>query len=169
MIHRSTLYLLAASLTLASLVCVTSLWFTYFMLVLPVGDLRLIANDFLHEGRAVILFKESAVLVLGLLVYTSIAMLAGSVFKSGLYFIFLWMWEAALPYLPLTLKYFCVTHYLHSLLPEQMAEQREFFEMLGEPASLTSCFCFIFGLSAAFIAICVILFQTRECHYKQAE
>jgi len=157
-----------AYLILSTLICIASLWITYFILALPCAGPRGVTADLFGQGRFVILARESLVLMLGLLVYGAVAMLAGSLFKAQLYMLFLWIWEGALPYLPSTLKFWTLTHYLHSLLPEQLLEQKKLFELLGEPASAALSWGVLLGVALLTIALAMVLFQSRECLYGES-
>jgi len=157
----------AAYLVLASGVCTVSLWVTYSIMSLSACGVGGTVSDLFGQGRFVILLKESFVLVFGLLAYGSVAMLMGSLFKSGFYALILLAWEAGLPYLPSTLKLWTVMYYLHSLLPERLTEQRKLFELLGEPASVGVSILVVGFVSLVFIGICMALFQFRECLYKE--
>jgi len=157
-----------AYLILSSLICIASLWITYFILALPHAGPRKVMADLFGQGRFVILARESLVLLLGLLVYGALAMLAGSLFKAQLYMLFLWFWEGALPYLPSTLKFWTLTHYLHSLLPERLLEKKELFELLGEPASRALSWGVLVGVALLLIALSMLLFQSRECLYGES-
>jgi len=158
---------LAAYLVMSTGVCVISLWLTYLILTAPVYGIPALMTDLFADGRFVSLLKESGVVFLALLAYGTIAMLMGSLFKSGAYAIVLLVWEAGLPYLPTPLKLWTVMHYLHSLLPERLTEQRPLFELLGEPASVALSLGVIGGVSAVFIVLCTLLFQLRECTYTE--
>ena len=159
-----TLGKLFAYLTLSSAVCIASLWLTYLLLMAPQGASGIV-RDLFAAGRFVILVKESLVLVLGLLVYGAIAMLMATLFKSGFYALFLLGWESALPYLPSAAKYWTIMHYLQSLLPERLTEQRKLFELLGEPAATWLCLAVIGGVSVVFIALCFVISSFQECLY----
>ena len=156
---------LGAYLTASSLICVGSLWLTYLALGLPGCGTNAVVNDLFHQGRAVILAKESAVLMLGLLAYGTLAMLIGNFFKNATYSLLLLGWEVFLPYLPSTLKFWTIAHYLQSLLPERMNEQSHMFEMLGEPASLAVSLAVLIGVPCLFAGMTIFLFRYRECLY----
>ena len=65
----------------------------------------------------------------------SLTLMMGHFFKNAVYSLILLGWEAGLPYLPSTLKFWTLSHYLQSLLPVRLAEQKNLFELMGEPAS----------------------------------
>lgn len=159
---------LAACMVLASGICIASLWLTYLLMTLPKFGLGAVVADlFGEEGRFLILVKESLVIILALLAYSTIGMLMGSFFKSTFYALVILAWETGLPYMPVALKYWTVMFYVQSLLPEKLAEQRKIFELLGEPASPAMSVGVICGVSTVFILFCTVLFQVRECMYKE--
>lgn len=153
--------------SMAAALCVASLWLTYLTLILGRFGLRVAVADLFGDGRAMILVKESGVIVLGLLAYGAIAMLMGSFFKSGFYAVLLISWEAALPYLPSTIKFWTIMHYLQSLSPNRADAPSRLFDMLGEPASTAMSLTVLLGLSAVILAVCLGVFQTRECMYAE--
>lgn len=157
----------AAFLTLASAICLTSLWGTYVLMTLGKFGPREAIADLFAGGRFVVLLKESCVLVLGLLAYGSIAILMGSLFKSGLYALFLLGWETALPYLPSSMKMWTMMHYLQSLLPERPVEAAPVFALLGDPAPVWLCILVLLAVPSFFVALCAVLFQWRECLYSE--
>lgn len=154
----------AAYLILAAATCLASLWATYAILMLSQAGLAEMIRDLFDRHRLVALLWDSAVLVLGLIAYGSIALLMGSFFKSAFYALILLGWESTLPYLPSTLKFWTISHYLHSLLPERLAGQK-IFEMLGDPASTPLSLGVLLILSLVLGGIATALFQNRECMY----
>ena len=123
-------------------------------------------KDLVADGRLVILAKESFVMSLGLASYGAIAMLMGCFFKSGLYAIMLLAWESGgLPYLPSTLKYFTVMHYLQSLLPVRLTSQTKLFEMLGDPAPVWMCLVVLIHAPMVLWAIATAVFYWKEALY----
>ena len=89
----------------------------------------------------------------------------GSFFKSGSYALLLLAWESGLPYLPSALKMWTVMHYLHSLLPVRLDEQKRLFELLGEPASVGLSLAVIIGVSLVMVAVSSGVFYFKECLY----
>jgi ABC-type transport system involved in multi-copper enzyme maturation permease subunit len=154
-----------AYVILAAGVCVASLWLTYLTMGVSLQGPRAVAVDLLKDGRFVILAKESLVLVLELMAYGGLAMLIGSMFKSGFQTILILAWESAIPYLPSTLKLMTIMHYLQSLLPERLAENRRMFELLGEPASAGVCLIVLVSLALLFFALTTLIFHFKECRY----
>ena len=72
------------------------------------------------------------------------------------------------PLHPGAMKFWTVMHYLQSLLPVRLTEQKKLFELFGEPASLALSLAVICGASLVFTLFCSLLFQFRECLYKEA-
>jgi ABC-type transport system involved in multi-copper enzyme maturation permease subunit len=158
---------LVACTLLASALCVASLWIAFLVMILPRFGLEALARDLFIEGWLSALLKGSLVVILGLLAYTTIAMLMGSFFKSGLYGLLFLAWEAGLPYLPSTMKHWTIMHYLQSLLPETATIEHRIFEMLGDPAPVWMCLTVIGAVALVFTGVCTLLFQFRECLYTE--
>jgi len=158
---------LAAYLVLASGFCLASLWICYLLMTLALFGPGVVVAELFAHGRFLVLIRESLVLVLGLLAYGSIAMLMGSLFKSGFYALILLAWETGLPYLPSSLKLWTVMHYLQSLLPERPVGANRLFELLGEPAPVWLSILVLVAVPSAFIILCAVLFQRRECLYAE--
>ncbi len=158
----------AAYLILAGATCVASLWLTYLVLILPGAGVEALMRELFTGGRLMGLVKESAVIVLALGFYGTIAVVMGSIFKSGLYAALLIIWEAGVYYLPHTLKYWTGSHYFHSLLPEKLGAERRLFQLLGEPASVWLSLGVICGVSLALLTVAVLLFHFKECLYSEA-
>jgi len=154
-----------AFLVLCGVAAGASLALTYLALTLPGPGVREAVADLLGAGRLAILAREWAVLVLGLVVYGTFAMLMGGLFRSGMFGIVLLGWESALPYLPSALKLWTAMHYLQSLLPERPHGQRRLFELLGEPAPAALSIGVLVGLTALFLVLSIALFYFRQCQY----
>jgi ABC-type transport system involved in multi-copper enzyme maturation permease subunit len=158
----------AASIAIISASIVLGLWVSYFIVALAhLGPRATAANLFGPSRQFVILVKESGVIVMGLMAYGAIGMLVGSIWKSALPAAFLLGWEWGLPYLPSTLKFWTVMHYLQSLLPVA-PPQGKVFELLGDPAPTWLCFVFVGSVAFLSLALCGFLFQMRECLYKES-
>lgn len=157
----------AAYLIVSGAICVVSFWAVYLALALPAIGTRGVASDLFSHGRFAIMGRETLVLLLGLVAYGAFALIMGGVgfFKSASYALFLLGWEAGLPYLPSTLKFWTFAHYLQSLLPERMIENKEMFELLGEPATTGMSLAVLLGVPALFIGVAILMFRARECQY----
>lgn len=155
-------------LTISASICIGSLWATYLALTLPVFGPGAVVSDLFEAGRATILIKESLVLTLGLLSFGAFAMIMGTLFKSGGYMILLMGWEFGVPYLPSSLKSWTITHYLQSLLPVRLAEQKKIFEVIGAPASTTMSLTVLILVPIVLMAIASAIFYFKECQYGEA-
>lgn len=154
-----------AFLIIGSAICVTSLWISYFVLTGPRLGVGYVFDALFSEGRFQDLLTESLVIVLGLLVFGSLALLMASIFKSVFYVLLLLAWESSLPYLPSSLKFWTITHYLHGLLPQGYEVRRRFLSLAGEPPSTAMSLVFLGGFSLVLIAAAIARFQSKECLY----
>lgn len=154
-----------AFLLIGSAICVTSLWITYFVLTGPRLGFGYVFNALFSEGRLQDLLIESLVITLGLLVFGALALLMASIFKSVFYVLLLLAWESALPWLPGSLKFWTITHYLHALLPQGYELRSNFLALPGEPPSTAMSFLFLSGFSLVLIAAAIARFQSKECLY----
>lgn len=160
---------LCGYLALSSVVCIATLWLCYVILMLGWVGVGGLFEDLFQKGRCLILIQESLTLALGLMVYGSFAMLMACFFKSNVgYGVFLLCWESLLPYLPMALKQWSIMHYLHSLMPEQLPAQREFFELLGELSSFSVSLTVCFGVVLISLALSTFFFQIKECVYAES-
>lgn len=149
----------------SSVLCVASLWAAYLALGLCFTNSREVVTDLFTQGRFEILLRESLVLMLGLLAYGAFALLMGNFFKNATYSILLLGWEVGLPYLPTTLKFWTISHYLQSLLPERLNEMKEMFALLGDFATPVHSYAVLLGLPVLFVGVSIWLFRYRECLY----
>lgn len=155
----------ASYVTLAGVMAVLSLLLTAAVVFLPGNSIPEIFVWLFEEGGILLIARKGFVLVLGLVIYGAFAMMVGAFLKSASYIFFLLLWEWLLPYLPQALKQWSALHYLQSLLPERPAQMRDFFEMLGQPASVSVSLTVIFSASCVFLAVATLIFQLRQCHY----
>jgi ABC-type transport system involved in multi-copper enzyme maturation permease subunit len=154
-----------AFLTLVSVTGLAGLWLGYGILMLTVRDAGAVMRDLLAEGRLWILAKESAVLILAMIAYGSVAMAFGSYFKSAAYAIFLLVWESVIPYLPQALKDWTIFFNLQSLLPDKPRSTVKMFELLGTPAPAWQALAILGGVSVVAFGVALAFFQFRECQY----
>lgn len=149
----------------SSAICVASLWITYLALGLTFTGSRDVIADLFTKGRFEILLRESLVLMLGLLAYGGFALLMGNFFKNATYSILLLGWEVGLPYLPTTLKFWTISHYLQSLLPVRLNEMKDMFALLGDFAAPAHSYAVLLGIPIVFIGVAIWLFRYKECLY----
>ncbi len=107
-------------------------------------------------------------MLVALTMYGSISMVMGSLFKSGSYGLLFYLWETGVPYLPSTLKFFTISHYLQALTPEKGAVPPRLFELYGEVPSMLRCWVTIAIVLAVFISVSIFLIRRRECVYSGA-
>ncbi|MFH0793068.1 MAG: ABC transporter permease subunit [bacterium] len=138
--------------------------FSYFALMAPHG-IKGISGDLFEAGRALTLIKECFIMLLALAMYGSISMVLGSIFKSSGAGLLFYMWEGVVPWLPSTLKFFTISHYLQALTPERSVIPRKAFELLGDLPSGLRCSVTLSLVLAAMIIITVFLVRRRECVY----
>jgi ABC-type transport system involved in multi-copper enzyme maturation permease subunit len=154
-----------AYLALVSITGLVGLWLGYGILTVLARDFGGVARDLVAGGRLWILAKESAVLVLAMIAYGSIAMAFGSYFKSVAYAVFLFAWEGVIPYLPQALKSGTIFFNLQSLLPDKPRSTAKAFELLGTPAPAWEALAIIGGVSVVAFGLALAFFQFRECQY----
>jgi ABC-type transport system involved in multi-copper enzyme maturation permease subunit len=159
-----------AYLTLTGAFVVGSLWLTYALLVAPGLGVKAMMTDLFVDGRAAILLKESGVLLAGLMAYGAIAMMMGSFLKSALYAVMLLGWEWTLPYLPQVMKEWTLLYYLQSLMPEKPhGFGGKLFELLGSAPNVWISLGVLAGVTAAALAVALLIFQRRECQYGESQ
>ena len=160
---------LSAYLLISSVVCITTLWLCYTLLMLDWVGVGGLFEDLFKGGRGLILIKESLALSLGLLVYGALAMMMACIFKSNAGYGFLLLcWESLLPWLPIALKKGTIMHYLHSLMPERLIAQQQFFSLLGVPTSTFACFMILGCVLLITLVLAMVIYQFKECIYSDS-
>jgi ABC-type transport system involved in multi-copper enzyme maturation permease subunit len=139
---------------------------TYAFFLIPYG-MKSLMKDLFENGRALSLLKECFVMLIALAMYGAFSMMMGSIFKTGGYGLIFYLWETALPYLPSTLKFFTISHYLQALTPEKSAISPRMFELYGTMPSLLRCWITFFILLAVLITITMFLIRRYECKYSE--
>ncbi|MBN1901450.1 ABC transporter permease subunit [Candidatus Sumerlaeota bacterium] len=139
---------------------------TYILFHIPFG-LKSVMNDLFQYGRAFSLIKECFVMLVALAMYGAFSMVMGSLFRTGWYGLIFYLWETGLPYLPSTLKYFTISHYLQALTPEKSAIPPKMFELYGELPSPLRCGITFFIALSVLIGITVFLIRRYECKYSE--
>ena len=146
--------------------CVTLL-LTYFLFQIPYGVKSLFV-DLFQKGRALTLIQECFIMLVALAMYGAFSMVMGSIFKTAWYGLIFYLWETGLPYLPSTMKFFTISHYLQSLTPEKSAIPKKMFELYGEMPSPLRCWITLLVVLAVLIGITVFLIRHYECKYTSA-
>jgi len=139
---------------------------TYVFFLIPYG-MKSLMKDLFENHRALSLLKECFVMLIALIMYGAFSMMMGSIFKTGGYGLIFYLWETALPYLPSTLKFFTISHYLQALTPEKSAISPRMFELYGAMPSLLRCWITFIILLAVLITITMFLVRRYECKYSE--
>jgi ABC-type transport system involved in multi-copper enzyme maturation permease subunit len=137
-----------------------------FMVTLGVvfSFLVLNLNDLLDVGLYRVLFRDVAVLALGLMCYTAFFTFIGTILKKSIMFglIFSFGWENVIQYFPGSTQKFTIVHYLKSLLPSVSRGRFSFLLFRLEPSSTGTSIFMLFLIAAVFIAIGCVLFTYKE-------
>jgi ABC-type transport system involved in multi-copper enzyme maturation permease subunit len=139
---------------------------TYILFHVPFG-FKSLMKDLFEYGRALSLIKECFVMLVALAMYGALSMVLGSIFKTGWYGLIFYLWETGLPYLPSTLKFFTISHYLQALTPEKSAIPPRMFELYGEMPSPLRCWITFFIVLSVLIGITIFLIRRYECKYSE--
>jgi len=137
-----------------------------FMVTLGVAFSFLVLN--LSELRSVslykILFRDVAVLALGLMCYTAFFTFIGTILKKSIMFglIFSFGWENVIQYFPGSTQKFTIVHYLKSLLPSVSRGRFSFLLFRLEPSSPAAAIFMLFLIAAVFIILACALFTYKE-------
>jgi ABC-type transport system involved in multi-copper enzyme maturation permease subunit len=111
-----------------------------------------------------LLFKDLAVLALGVMCYTAFFTLIGTFMKRSIMFglIFCFGWETVIQYFPGSTQRFAIAHYLKSLLPAQNSGRFSFLMFRLEPTSPAMAVLMLLLLTAAFLLIACLVFSLKE-------
>jgi len=125
--------------------------------VLNLNDL----NNFAHYR---ILFRDMAVLALGLMCYTAFFTFIGTFLKRSIMFglLFSFGWENVIQYFPGSTQRFAIAHYLKSLLPTQTSGKFSFLLFRLEATSPGMAVFMLFLISAVFLALSCLIFSFKE-------
>jgi ABC-type transport system involved in multi-copper enzyme maturation permease subunit len=145
----------AAYITLTSLMVVFGVIFSY--LILNVDKL-------LEFSLYKILFKNLAVLILGLICYTAFFTFIGAFLRRSIMFglIFSFGWENVIQYFPGSTQRFAIVHYLKSLLPVPPAEGFAFLLFRLEPTPPGLAVLMLFLITAGFLGFACLVFHWKE-------
>ena len=145
----------AAYTTLTMLMTVIGVFFSFVILNLNrLNDLSLYK----------VLFKDSAVLLLGLMCYTAFFTFIGTFMKKSIMFglIFSFGWENVIQYFPGSTQKFAIAHYLKSLIPTPASGRFSFLLFRLEPTSPGEAVFILFLITAIFLALACLLFSYKE-------
>jgi ABC-type transport system involved in multi-copper enzyme maturation permease subunit len=111
-----------------------------------------------------VLFKDTSVLVLGLLCYTALFTFIGTFIKRSIMFglIFSFGWENVIQYFPGSTQRFAIVHYLKSLLPSPTSGRFSFLLFRLEPTPPFLSVIILFLLTAAFLGLACLVFSFKE-------
>ncbi|MGB6864896.1 MAG: ABC transporter permease [Candidatus Aminicenantaceae bacterium] len=146
----------AAYTTLVTLMVVFGLVFSFLILNV---------NDLLNFSLYKILFRNMAVLVLGLICYTAFFTMIGTFLKRSIMFglIFSFGWENVIQYFPGSTQRFAIVHYLKSLLPTvQASEGFAFLLFRLEPTPPALAVLILFLITAVFLTLACVIFSWQE-------
>jgi ABC-2 type transport system permease protein len=111
-----------------------------------------------------VLFRDLAVLSLGLLCYMAFFTMIGTFLKKSIMFglIFSFGWENVIQYFPGSTQKFAIAHYLKSLLPTPTTERFSFLLFRLEPTSPAAAVAILLFLTALFLALACLIFSSKE-------
>lgn len=111
-----------------------------------------------------ILFRDVAVLALGLMCYTAFFTFIGTFLKKSIMFglIFSFGWENVIQYFPGSTQKFTIVHYLKSLLPSVSRGRFSFLLFRLEPSSTATSIFMLFLIAAVFVVLACVLFTYKE-------
>jgi ABC-type transport system involved in multi-copper enzyme maturation permease subunit len=111
-----------------------------------------------------ILFRDTAVLVLGLICYTSFFTFIGTFIKRSIMFglIFSFGWENVIQYFPGSTQRFAIVHYLKSLLPSPPSGRFSFLLFRLEPTPPYLAVIMLVLITAVFLGLACLMFHFKE-------
>ena len=111
-----------------------------------------------------VLFRDVAVLALGLMCYTAFFTFIGTILKKSIMFglIFSFGWENVIQYFPGSTQKFTIVHYLKSLLPSVSRGRFSFLLFRLEPSSTVTSIFMLFLIAAVIIILACVLFTYKE-------
>ena len=145
----------AAYYLMAALMTALGIIFAFLILnVDTLGDL----------GIYRILFRDLAVLGLGLLCYMAFFTLMGTFLKKSIMFglLFSFGWENVIQYFPGSTQKFAIVHYLKSLLPVPTSERFSFLLFRLEPTPPAAAVGILLFLTALFLILACVFFSAKE-------
>ncbi len=138
-----------------------SLGLTYTILSGMDGDAAAFRNAVPFLGHA-------RVVVLGVAAYGAVFTFFGAIFKHPVIaaFLYCFMWESILPYLPIFLKKATLMHYIHSLTPHWKAEE-VLLAFAAEPTPPSHAMWTLLGICAGFLVLTAIALRTKEYRFEK--
>lgn len=129
-----------------------------------IAFLVLNVKDLLDFSLYKLLFKDLAVLALGVMCYTAFFTFIGTFMKRSIMFglIFSFGWESVIQYFPGSTQRFAIAHYLKSLLPTSTPGRFSFLLFRLEPTSPAMAVFMLLLLTAFFLALACLVFSFKE-------
>jgi ABC-2 type transport system permease protein len=111
-----------------------------------------------------ILFRDVAILALGLMCYTAFFTFISTILKRSIMFglVFSFGWENVIQYFPGSTQKFTIVHYLKSLLPGPSTRRFSFLLFRLEPSSTGTAIFMLFLIAAVFLVLACFLFTYKE-------
>ena len=121
-------------------------------------------KDLLDFSLYKLLFKDLAVLTLGVMCYTAFFTFIGTFMKRSIMFglIFSFGWENVIQYFPGSTQRFAIAHYLKSLLPTSSPGRFSFLLFRLEPTPPAMAVFMLLLLTAVFLALACLVFYFKE-------
>jgi len=154
-----------SSIILGKYAAYTSLALLMTVIGVVFSFLILNVNDLLDFSIYKILFRDVAVLCLGIICYTSFFTFIGTFLKKSIMFglIFSFGWENVIQYFPGSTQRFAIVHYLKSLLPAASPGGRFSFLLFRlEPTAPAVAVGMLFLITAVFITLACFIFSVKE-------
>jgi len=111
-----------------------------------------------------VLFRDVAVLVLGLICYMAFFTFLGTLFKKSIMFgfVFGFGWENVIQYFPGSTQKFAIAHYLKSLLPPAPGGRFSILLVQLERSSPLAAIVMLVLITAFFLGLTCLLFNLKE-------
>jgi len=118
--------------------------------------------------RAVPFWRHARVVVLGVTAYGAVFTFFGATFKRPVVagFLYCFVWESILPYLPIFLKKLTLMHYIHSVTPHWKAKE-VLLAFAAEPTPPGQAVWTLLGICVAFLALTAIALRTKEYKFEK--
>lgn len=111
-----------------------------------------------------VLFRDMAVLCLGIICYTALFTFAGTFIKKSIFFglLFCFGWENVIQYFPGSTQRFAIIHYLKSLLPPVSQKGFPFLLFKLEPTPVPLSVLALLLMTGVFLILGCIIFSWKE-------
>ena len=121
-------------------------------------------DHLLDASQYKVLLKDTGVLTLGLICYTSFFTFLGTFLKKPILFglVFSFGWENIIQYFPGSTQRFTIAHYLKSLLPQSGGGRFSFLLVRLEASPPLIAILILLLITAVFLGLAVLLFSYKE-------